>query len=85
LVTKRVSVPDHDAPLVFLSHSSKDSDWVDWMQKHAAALGVNLYLAEHEHRAGENLGEKVLSAIDRCIAMIVLLTSNQLAARVEPP
>src|SRR5713226_6750499 len=59
---------------VFLSHSSRDKRWVEWIQENAKGIGVDVYLAEHDVQAGRQLSEK--EAIGQCNALLVLLTDN---------
>jgi hypothetical protein len=63
-------------PKAFLSHATADRDWVLWLADHARALGVEPYLAEHDHQAGRLLSDKVVEAIESSAAVIVLLTAN---------
>jgi hypothetical protein len=58
----------------FLSHSMKDHVVVEMLRQHIEALGVGLYLAEHDPRPGTPLAEKVIKQIHGCDAMVVLLT-----------
>jgi len=61
---------------VFISHSSADRRWVEWIAVQAQALGVVPYLAEHDPKPGTSLSEKVREAIRQSDAMIVLLTTS---------
>jgi hypothetical protein len=36
----------------FISHSSKDQDWVDWIAREIEPLGVRAYLAAHDPKLG---------------------------------
>lgn len=67
-------------PRVFLSHSSKDMLAVERIRAQAEASGVDVYIAEHDVRAGERLGEKILSELRRSDAVVVLLTDNSATA-----
>jgi hypothetical protein len=71
-------VPNHlpSKPKAFLSHATADKAWVTWLAEHARALGVEPYLAEHDHQAGRPLSDKVVEAIESSTAVIVLLTRN---------
>lgn len=59
---------------LFLSHASRDSEIVSQVQAQVEALAVRLYLAEHDNQAGNRLSAKVEEALERCDALIVLLT-----------
>ena len=61
---------------MFFSHASADSAILKWVQAQANAMGIELYLAEHDPQPGRNLGDKVLEGISSCDAMLVLLTHN---------
>jgi hypothetical protein len=67
-------------PAIFISHSSKDALWVEWLAKQIRLLGVRPYLAEHDPHAGLNLAAKVQREIAASSAMVVLLTSNSASA-----
>jgi hypothetical protein len=61
---------------VFISHSSKDKPWVDWIAREIEALGVHAYLAQHDPKPGEPLSEKVRREIAKSDVVVVLLTVN---------
>jgi hypothetical protein len=64
----------------FLSHSMKDQAVVELLKQQIDALGVELYLAEHDPQPGRLLADKVSEAIGRSDAVVVLLTANGAAA-----
>jgi len=64
----------------FLSHSMKDQAVVELLREQIEALGVHLYLAEHDPQPGRPLAEKVIEAIKHCDATVVLLTEAGAAA-----
>src|ERR1022692_2522387 len=64
----------------FLSHSMKDHAVVELLKQQIEALGVDLYLAEHDPQPGRPLVDKVTEAIRRSDAMVVLLTEAGVAA-----
>lgn len=66
---------------VFVSHSSRDGVWVEWVAAQARALGVHPYLAEHDSQAGGRLSDKVERAIAASDVVIVLLTRNSIDSR----
>ena len=62
---------------LFISHSSKDRDWVDQVQKRIEAAGAQAYLAEYDRSGvGHVLNDKLRSAIAASNAVVVLLTTN---------
>jgi hypothetical protein len=63
-------------PLIFFSHTSRDSAWCDRLALEAAAFGITPYLAEHDVQPGTELAAKVQDAIKRSAAVLVLLTDN---------
>lgn len=65
---------------VFISHSSKDVPWVDWLAQQVGIAGVRPYLAQHDPQPGVSLAEKVQRQIEASVALIVLLTSNSVSA-----
>lgn len=65
---------------VFFSHSSQDADWVERVGAQATAVGVEVYLAEHDVSPGQQLSQKVTEAIEASNAVIVLLSKNSLAS-----
>lgn len=61
---------------IFISHSSKDRDWVESISAVAKAAGVQTYLFEHDPQPGRLLRDKLESAIERSDALVVLLTTH---------
>jgi hypothetical protein len=66
---------------VFISHSSSDRIWVEWIASQARALGVQPYLAEHDAHPGGRLADKIEAAVRRSDALIVLLTKSAIDSR----
>lgn len=60
---------------VFLSHATSDQQHVVLVQQQMEALGISVYLAEHDPQPGTILAEKVRVAIHRCHAVVVLITT----------
>lgn len=58
----------------------KDHAVVELLKQQIEALGVNLYLAEHDPQPGRPLADKVIEAIRHSDAMVVLLTEAGAAA-----
>jgi hypothetical protein len=63
---------------VFLSHSCDDLKHVALVKRQIEALGVHVYLAEHDLRPGTSIAAKVQEAIKRCHAVVVLITGNSI-------
>ena len=59
---------------LFLSHSSIDAGLVDLVKTRLTPLGITVYAAEFDNKAGANVHDKVLSEIRLCDLMVVLLT-----------
>jgi hypothetical protein len=64
----------------FFSHSMQDIPEVDNLQKSITALGVEVYLAEHDPQPGASLAAKVIAAINASDAVLVLLTESAAAS-----
>jgi hypothetical protein len=58
---------------VFVSHASKDREWVEWMTQQAGS-NIEIYLAEHDLQLGKDLAIKIQSQISKSHAVIVFLT-----------
>src|SRR5450631_3067324 len=63
---------DHDA--VPESHASADRSLGEAIKTRVAHLGVETWLAEHDHQAGRRLEDKVHAALRRSTLLVVLLT-----------
>lgn len=61
---------------VFLSHSMRDSEHVEKVREQLEALGVTVWLAEHDPRPGTSILSKVESVLPTCNAVVFLITSN---------
>ncbi len=60
---------------VFLSHATSDQQHVLLVQQQMEALGISVYLAEHDPQPGTVLAQKVRDAIHRCHLVAVLVTT----------
>lgn len=60
---------------VFLSHATSDQQHVLLVQQQMEALGISVYLAEHDPQPGTVLAQKVRDAIHRCHLVAVLITT----------
>jgi hypothetical protein len=61
---------------VFLSHATSDHTQVTLVRQQIEALGISVYLAEHDPKPGTVLAEKVRDAIRRSHAVVVLITTS---------
>jgi len=69
---------------IFLSHNKADVQWVKWISQHAQAVGIDVYLYEHDPQPGRLIADKVKRAIQDSNALVVLLTANsQFSAYVQ--
>lgn len=59
---------------IFLSHATRDSPLVAVVSERLRAVGVSVYLAEADGKAGEAVHPKITAALGRSSAIIVLLT-----------
>jgi TIR domain len=61
---------------VFLSHGTRDLQQVELVRRQIEALGINVYLAEHDPKPGTSIAAKVDEALQRCHVFVVLITAN---------
>jgi nucleoside 2-deoxyribosyltransferase len=61
---------------VLLSHATADAEHVALVSKQIEALGINVYLAEHDPKPGTSIAHKVEEALKHCDAVVVLITST---------
>lgn len=60
---------------VFLSHATADAGQVALVAKQIEALGIDVYLAEHDPQPGTSIARKVEEALKQSSAVVVLITS----------
>jgi len=63
---------------VFLSHSVDDRDQVMLVQRQIEALGIDVYLAEHNPKPGTSIAAKIDEAIRCSHAVVVLITTTSI-------
>ena len=72
-------MPPEPPPLprlsVFLSHATADAEQVALVSRQIEALGIDVYLAEHDPKPGTSVAQKVEEALKRSNAVVVLITS----------
>lgn len=61
---------------IFISHSSYDKYWVDWIANNAKNFGIEPYLYEYDIQPGKSVSEKVKKEIRNSDAFVVLITAN---------
>lgn len=61
---------------VFISHSSQDKKFIDKLVKALSADGVQIWIANKEISAGENIQEKINDAISNIDYFIVVLSKH---------
>ena len=61
---------------VFVSHATADAEPVALVSRQIEALGIDVYLAEHDPKPGTSIAYKVEEALTRCAAVVVLITST---------
>ncbi len=67
-----------------MSHSGDDAEWVKWLANHAANIGIEPYMYQHDQQAGRYISDKVQAAIINSSAVVVFLTVNsQYSAYVQ--
>lgn len=68
-------------PNVFLSHNSKDKDFVHKLALDLKCHGVNVWLDEAELKIGDSLIEKIREGIDGVDYVAVILSPNSIQSR----
>ncbi|MCG3117992.1 MAG: hypothetical protein ALAOOOJD_00125 [bacterium] len=61
---------------VFISHSSKDKQFANWLYVDLANAGHRPWLDEPDIRAGESIPTKIASGIHDCDYVVVVLSAN---------
>src|SRR5450756_1113567 len=61
---------------VFLSHSTRDAEHVKRVRQQLRALGIEVWLAEHDPRPGTSILAKIESEMPKCDAVVLLITTN---------
>lgn len=63
---------------VFLSHATQDTSQVDLVRRQIEALGVDVYLAEHDPQPGTSIAAKIEAALRASHILVVLITTHGL-------
>jgi hypothetical protein len=61
---------------VFISHSSKDADIANEICTNLETMGVSCWIAPRDIKAGQNYGEAIIIGIEKCSAVIFLMTDE---------
>ncbi len=65
---------------VFLSHSTEDRAHVALVRQQIDALGIDVYLAEHDPKPGTSIAQKIDVALRRSHAVVVLITTTSVSS-----
>jgi hypothetical protein len=78
IVSRSIGSPGEARPRlqVFLSHATRDLEQVELVRRQIEALGINVYLAEHDPKPGTSIAAKVDEALQRCHVFVVLITTT---------
>lgn len=71
---------DDDAPTIFLSHALVDHHFAARVRLNLACCGVRSWLAEGDLHEGCNLFEAIEAALQRCEAVLVLVSSLSISS-----
>ena len=69
-----------EARNVFLSHSSKDKRFANWLAVDLANAGHTPWLDEWDILAGESIPAKIAEGVDNCDYLVIILTENAVAS-----
>ena len=61
---------------VFISHSTKDFNLVDVLERYLNTYGIEVYLAERDYQPGKKLSQKIMQNIDTSNYFLVVYTIN---------
>ena len=67
---------------IFLSHSSKDTSLLPFIQQAAEAAGASMFIAEHEVTPGVDLTKKIQQNLESSKAVIWLVTPNSRSSQI---
>jgi TIR domain len=80
LLLRTVTLSSEETPpmpfFIFLSHSSPDRNWVEYLKQQAESIGIQVYLYEHDPQPGVYISDKVQQQISASDAVVVLLTQH---------
>ncbi len=65
-----------NTPYIFISHSSKDKQIADAICHYLEEHGVACWIAPRDILPGTNYGASILNAIKKCVAMVLVYSTN---------
>ena len=68
--------PHTSSKKIFLSHSSKDEQFIKWLNIDLRNKGYNTWLDEWEIKVGDSIPQKISHGIEECDFVIVVLTKE---------
>ncbi len=70
------------APIIFISHSHKDTSFVTGIQRTLATYGIDAWVDRNKLIGGEAWHQRLRTTIEQCDAFILVLTPAALASRM---
>jgi len=61
---------------IFISHSTKDIEIVQFLEKILKTYGYTPYIAERDYQAGKPLSQKIMNNIDNSNYFLIIYTDN---------
>ena len=68
--------PAYTSSHVFISHASQNHKLADEIRQHLEKLRIDCWIAPRDIPAGAQYGEEIVSAINRSLAVVLVLTSE---------
>lgn len=59
-------------------HATQDREHLTLVRRQIEALGIDVYLAEHDPRPGTSIASKVQIALEQCHVVVVLITTTSI-------
>lgn len=69
-----------DAPIVFVSHNSRDAKAVLELRRELGVRGIGTWISETEIDSGAEIARAVREAIQSCVGFVLYLTRNSLGS-----
>jgi hypothetical protein len=66
---------------IFISHSSKDKPFAEWLALELVSAGHSPWLDEWRIRVGESIPLKISDGIQRCDALVVILSQHAVESK----
>jgi len=61
---------------IFISHSTKDFQYVNVLDKYLSVNNIEVYIAERDYQPGKQLSQKIMRNIDTSDYFLVVYTVN---------